>query len=212
MPTPSTLGVFAAAALGLLVIPGPAVLYIISRGIDQGRRAALISVLGIHVGTLVHVTAAALGLSAILMRSALAFDVVKYVGAAYLIGLGVRRLLTRDEPTLAEEARLEARHWRTFRQGVIVNMLNPKTALFFFAFLPQFVDPARGDPRAQIFLLGALFVALGLVSDTAYAMFSSWAADRLRGSVAFRHGRRYVSGALYVGLGVTAAISGRQSH
>ncbi|MCA1834305.1 MAG: LysE family translocator [Actinobacteria bacterium] len=208
MPDVSTLALFSAAAVGLLVIPGPAVMYIVTRGIDQGRTAAFVSVLGIHVGTLVHITAAALGLSALLVQSALAFNVVKLAGAAYLILLGFRRLIKADDGVAEEEGRPVRDLRRVFRQGVIVNVLNPKTALFFFAFLPQFVDPARGAVRSQILLLGALFVALGIVSDGAYAFFSSWAAARLRRSLAFGRARRYGSGIMYVGLGLTAALTG----
>jgi threonine/homoserine/homoserine lactone efflux protein len=141
-PDPGTLAVFAAAAVALLVIPGPAVLYIVSQSIEHGRTAGLVSMLGIQVGGLVHVAAAALGLSALLLQSATAFNIVKYAGAAYLIFLGLRKLLRRERFETTGE-RPPRRLDRLFAQGIVVNVLNPKTALFFFAFLPQFVDVGR---------------------------------------------------------------------
>ena len=142
MPSPSAYALFVLAALTLLAIPGPAVLYIVGRSIDQGRAAGLASVLGVTTGTLVHITAATAGLSALVLESALAFDAVKYAGAAYLVFLGIRRLLAREDGELVHaRARRSLRH--VYTQGVVVNVLNPKTALFFFAFLPQFVDVSR---------------------------------------------------------------------
>jgi threonine/homoserine/homoserine lactone efflux protein len=208
MPTPHTLALFAPVALGLLVIPGPAVLYIVTRSIDQGRAAGFVSVLGIHTGSIVHVTAAAAGLSALLVSSSVAFAVVKYAGAAYLIVLGIRKLLGRDE----EEGHLEAREPRSLRrvytQGIVVNVLNPKTALFFLAFLPQFVDVDRGAVWTQMLVLGVTFMALGMLSDGTYALVASKAGGWLRSSARFRTTQRYVSGGIYVGLGAIAALSG----
>src|SRR4051812_9439861 len=144
VPDASSMALFATAALALLLIPGPAVLYIVSRSVDQGRRAGLVSVLGIHTGSLVHVTAATLGLSALLVSSATAFQIVKYVGAAYLIVLGLRQILDRRRRRVAAVELPELPLRRIYLQGVIVNVLNPKTAVFFFAFLPQFVEPGHG--------------------------------------------------------------------
>lgn len=149
VPESSSLGLFVIAALVLLLTPGPAVLYIVTRSIDQGRRAGLISVLGVHVGTLAHIFAAAAGISAVLAASATAFGVVKYLGAAYLIYIGVRRLLDRT-PLAAATPGAPRRLRRAFLDGVIVNVLNPKTALFFLAFLPQFVTVSRGHVGEQI--------------------------------------------------------------
>jgi threonine/homoserine/homoserine lactone efflux protein len=139
MPDATTFGLFVAAALALLLMPGPAVIYVVTRSVDQGRPAGLASVLGVGIGSLVHIAFAAVGLSALLASSAAAFGVVKWLGAAYLIWLGLQRLLTRgeDAPAAVEPDHLS----RIFLQGVVVNVLNPKTALFFLAFLPQFVDP-----------------------------------------------------------------------
>lgn len=208
MPEPASIFLFALAALGLLVIPGPAVLYIVTRSVDQGRRAGLVSVLGIQTGALVHVAAAALGLSALLVSSALAFALVKYLGAAYLIYLGTRKILDRGAKT--EATRLApARLRRVYADAVVVNVLNPKTALFFFAFLPQFVDPARGAVTGQVLLLGTLFIALALLSDGSYALLSARAAAWFRGRRGMGTLSRYLTGGIYIGLGATALATAR---
>jgi threonine/homoserine/homoserine lactone efflux protein len=206
LPDASSLGLFVVAALVLLLTPGPAVLYIVTRSIDQGRRAGLVSMLGVHVGTLVHVGAAAIGLSAVLVASATAFMVVKWLGAAYLVYLGVRRILDRTAPGVVEAGRPQ-RLRRAFVDGVVINTLNPKTALFFLAFLPQFVDLARGRAEAQILALGLLFVLLGTITDGAYALSAGTAAHWLRGRPRFLASERWISGGVYIGLGVAAAVS-----
>jgi threonine/homoserine/homoserine lactone efflux protein len=208
MPDSSTLVLFGAAALALIVVPGPAVLYIVAQSIDRGRLAGIVSALGVAVGGLVHVTAAAIGLSSLLVSSATAFAVVKYAGAAYLIGLGLHTLLVRRaEPAaiVPRERRLRRRFW----QGVVVNVLNPKTALFFFAFLPQFVDPDKGSAALQIGILGLLFVALAVLSDSVWALAAGSASERLRGSRRFLAVQRYVSGSVFVGLGALTASAKR---
>jgi threonine/homoserine/homoserine lactone efflux protein len=212
MPEVSTLALFTLAAITLLVIPGPAVLYIVTRSVDQGRAAGLASVCGVHVGTLVHVAAAALGLSALLVSSATAYHAVRWLGAAYLIWLGVRRLLARDEAAPAAgpgPRRLGLR--RIFAQGVVVNVLNPKTALFFFAFLPQFVDTSRGSVPFQVLVFGVAFVLLGLLSDGAYAVAASAGAGWLRRRPGVARASRLVSGGVLIGLGVTTALAGSRS-
>jgi threonine/homoserine/homoserine lactone efflux protein len=206
-PDWSTLAVFSAAALLLLVIPGPAVLYIVAQSVSRGRAAGLVSMLGIQVGGLVHVAAAALGLSALVVQSAVAFNVVKYAGAAYLVFLGLRRLLGGDADArdrVPQERRLRS----LFAQGIVVNVLNPKTALFFFAFLPQFVDVSRGDVAFQIFVLGLVFIALAMLSDGAYALAAGTAAGWLSARRGFSRAERYVSGTVLVGLGLATALSG----
>jgi threonine/homoserine/homoserine lactone efflux protein len=210
MPDTATLAVFAVAAVTLLVIPGPAVLYIVSRSVGQGRAAGLASVCGIHVGSLLHVAAAALGLSALLVSSALAYDTVRYLGAAYLVWLGVQRLLARDQDA-GHAGAARQRLGRVFAQGVVVNVLNPKTALFFFAFLPQFVDAAGGSVPLQVAVLGATFVGIGLVTDSAYALLASTGAGLLRGRRRVARASRLVSGGVLVGLGVTTALAGSRS-
>jgi len=206
MPPLSSLGLFIAAALALLLTPGPAVLYIVARSLDQGRRAGLVSVLGVHAGTLVHIATAAAGLSALLAASATAFSVVKYLGGAYLVYLGIRRLLDRRVVATPEERHRPLR--RAFFDGVIVNVLNPKTALFFLAFLPQFADVSRGHVGAQILGFGLIFVALGLTTDGLYAVGAGTAARWLRGSPGCLASERWLSGGMYVGLGLVAALGG----
>jgi threonine/homoserine/homoserine lactone efflux protein len=211
VPDLSTLALFAGAALALLVVPGPAVLYIVARSIEQGRVAGLVSMLGIELGGLVHVAAASLGLSALIVQSAVAFSVVKYAGAAYLVYLGLRKLLFR-KPLEARGERRPKALGRLFRQGIVVNVLNPKTALFFFAFLPQFVDPETSAVGLQIALLGLLFVALAVISDGAYAIAAGTAAHWLRGSPRFASAERWVSGSVLVGLGLATAVSGQRRN
>jgi threonine/homoserine/homoserine lactone efflux protein len=204
----SNLTLFFVAALALLLMPGPAVLYIVARSVDQGRLAGWVSALGVSVGTLFHVAAAALGLSAVLVTSALAFHVVKYLGAAYLVYLGVRKIFFEhgqpDAPVHHERQALS----RVFSQGVIVNVLNPKTALFFFAFLPQFVSPERGAVALQFLLLGLMFVGMALCSDSLYALLAGTAGGWLKGKPAFIRRQRYFSGGIYIALGVTTALGG----
>jgi threonine/homoserine/homoserine lactone efflux protein len=209
MPDASTFALFVAAALALLLVPGPAVLYVVARSVDQGRPAGLASVLGVGIGSLVHVAFAAVGLSALLASSAAAFGVVKWLGAAYLIWLGLQRLLTRgeDAPAAVEPDHLS----RIFLQGVVVNVLNPKTALFLLAFLPQFVDPSRGPVWIQVSVLGLTLASLGLLTDGLYALLGGTAADWLRQrseSVSLRRMRRYVPGGVYIALGVVTMVSG----
>jgi len=205
---PQTLAVFALAALAILAVPGPAVIYIVTRSIHQGRAAGLAAVLGIHVGTLVHLAAATLGLSAILVSSATAFTVVKALGALYLIVIGIRTLLGRADPADTDPQRPPRRRRRDFAEGVVVNVLNPKTALFFLAFLPQFVDPALGQAWLQILVLGLTFILLGLVTDSIWALAAGTAGETLRQSRRWSQTQRYVSGSVFVGLGVVTALTG----
>jgi threonine/homoserine/homoserine lactone efflux protein len=204
-PDSGTVWVFCVTALALLLIPGPAVLYVVVQGAEQGRRVGLASVAGIHLGTLVHVFAATVGLSALIVTSALAFNVVKYAGALYLIYVGVRKLLGRDDPGL-EPGEQRVSYLRAFVRGAVVNVLNPKTALFFLALLPQFVDTDRGGVWSQALVLGLLFVALGLVTDSMYALAAGTVGGFLRRR---RRGMRYGSGIVFVGLGAAAALAKR---
>jgi threonine/homoserine/homoserine lactone efflux protein len=199
--------VFCLAALALLVIPGPSVLYIVTRSIHQGRAAGMVSMLGIHVGTLFHVAAAALGLSALLMSSAVAFNAVKYLGAAYLVFLGIRTLMSKDDGEQFAEIKRDKLS-RIFTQGIVVNVLNPKTALFFFAFLPQFADPDRGSVALQIVVLGVSFILLGILSDGTYGLLAARFGDWLKTKPRFARSQRIFSGSMYVALGVGAALSG----
>jgi threonine/homoserine/homoserine lactone efflux protein len=207
LPNHSSLLLFITAAVVLLVIPGPAVFYVTSRSIGQGRSAGLVSALGIGVGTLVHVAAAAVGLSALLMSSAAAFGLVKYLGAAYLIYLGVQKLRHKEALDFGQGA-MRAKLGRIFGQGIIVNILNPKTALFFFSFLPQFVDASRGNVALQILFLGALFAVMGITSDSLWALFAGTVAQHLKRNARWLNTQRYVSGGMLISLGVATAFVG----
>jgi threonine/homoserine/homoserine lactone efflux protein len=200
---------FAVACLAFLAIPGPSVFYIVTRSLVQGRRAGVTSMLGVQAGGMVHVVAAAVGVSALIASSAAAFTVVKYAGAAYLVFLGVRKLLARDggEP-LDVDSPGERSSAHLFTQGVIVSVLNPKTALFFLAFLPQFVDPSAGPVAPQMLVLGTMLVCLGVLSDGTYALLAAGAGNRLRRAVATRRRLEKLSGGVFVGLGVIAALAG----
>jgi threonine/homoserine/homoserine lactone efflux protein len=210
MPSPEVLAAFAAASLALLIVPGPSVLYIVTRSVDQGRAAGLVSVLGIHTGSIVHVAAAALGLSAILASSALAFGIVKYAGAAYLVWLGVKAIRGRGEERIERRRRADPMA-RIYAQGVVVNVLNPKTALFFLAFLPQFVDVSKGSVPLQAVILGAMFIVLGCISDGAYALVSARVSRAIRARRIAGPARRWLPGLTLIGLGVASAFTGRRS-
>jgi threonine/homoserine/homoserine lactone efflux protein len=206
MPSPTSFALFCLASAALAVVPGPAVTYIVMHSVDKGRRAGLASAVGVASGGLVHVAAATVGLSALIASSATAFTVVKLVGAAYLIVVGLRRIAGRDdaEQVQAEPAPLR----RLYRQGVIVNVFNPKTALFFLAFLPQFVDRGSSIPP-QVALLGITFAAIAFASDCLYALLADLLAGRLRRSGRGAQARRFLSGGIFVALGVTAAAAHR---
>jgi threonine/homoserine/homoserine lactone efflux protein len=207
LPDASSLAVFTVAALVLLVIPGPSVLYIVAQSVSRGRMAGLVSMLGIQGGAVLHVAAATAGLSALLVRSSVAFSIVKYVGAGYLVFLGLMRLFGRDEGDSVGPPQ-ERSLLRLFAQGVVVNMLNPKTALFFFAFLPQFVDVSKGGVAFQIAILGLVFVLLAVVSDGVYALAAGSAAGWFRGRRGALRAQRWASGGVLLGLGVATAFSG----
>ena len=206
----TSLSIFLGASLALLIAPGPAVLYIVARSIDQGRMAGVVSVLGIGAGGMVHVALAVLSLSGLLVVSAVAFTVVKYLGAVYLIYLGISTLLrkteTHDDPVFVKKPL-----GKIFRQGVIVNMLNPKTAIFFFAFLPQFINPEIGSVSVQIAFLGMIFISMAVVTDGAYAMVAGTLGDWLRDNETFLKVQKYLSGSIYILLGVATAVSGSGS-
>ncbi|HZS24826.1 MAG TPA: LysE family translocator [Gaiellaceae bacterium] len=205
MPSPTTYGLFVLTALALLAIPGPAVLYVVSRSIDQGRSAGLSSVAGIATGTVVHVTLAAVGLSSLVLASRVAFDAVRYVGAAYLLVLGVRRLLSRRIADTLERTAPRTRR-ELYTQGLVVNLTNPKTIVFIFAFIPQFVDVGAGHVWLQIVALGVTFAALGFLSDSCYAFVAGTIADRLRGTPVIARVERWFGGTVLIGLGVASAL------
>jgi threonine/homoserine/homoserine lactone efflux protein len=208
MPAASTLVLFALSALILCAMPGPAVLYILSKGVQGGRRTALTAVLGVHGGTLVHITAAVLGLSALVMSSAAAFNALKLVGAGYLIVLGVWRLIRGGELGRVDGSS-ERDLRRVFRQGVVVEALNPKTAVFFIAFLPQFADPGR-PVAPQIAVLGLVWLAVGLCTDSLWGLLGGTLGTLVSRSRRFPLIERIVSGGALIGLGLAAALTGRR--
>ncbi|HEU5362125.1 MAG TPA: LysE family translocator [Gaiellaceae bacterium] len=208
MPSASAFALFCLASVALAVVPGPAVTYIVMHSVDKGRRAGLASAAGVASGGLVHVAAATVGLSAVIASSATAFTAVKLVGAAYLIVVGLRRLAGFDESEQVQAA--PAALARLYRQGVVVNVFNPKTALFFLAFLPQFVDPDASVPP-QVALLGLVFATIAFASDCTYALLADLLAGRLRRSGRGALLRRYASGLVFLVLGITAAAAHRPS-
>ena len=201
---------FVAATFVFLLIPGPAVMYIVTRSVSQGRRAGLVSVVGIHAGTLAHIAAAVLGLSAVLATSATAFTIVRWTGAAYLVFLGIRALTTRiavDDPV----ALLPRSNRKLFLDGALVNLLNPKTAVFFVAFVPQFVEPGAEHATLQLLVISAVYVAMGLFTDGAWALTSGWLGTRLRSRVNVTHRAHRASGVVYIALGAVTALTGRHA-
>jgi threonine/homoserine/homoserine lactone efflux protein len=210
MPSTGTLLLFAGASVALVAVPGPNVLFVLARGIGGGRCAAVVSVLGVETATLCFVAAAAFGLTAVLASSAVAFAVIRYAGAAYLVFLGVRALLDRGGTDPAAP-RVPPRHGRTFRQAFGVGISNPKVALFFLAFLPQFVSPASGAPTVQVLVLGLLFVAVATVLDLSWALLAGLLAGWLRRHPALLLRQRFVTGPVHLGLGAYAAVAGGRS-
>jgi len=209
MPTLQTLAIFVPVSLAIIVVPGPAVLYVTARSVEQGRTAGLVSVLGIEVGTLVHAALAALGLGAVLASSSIAFEIVRAAGAAYLLLLGARGVLSKgEEASEGQHPVPRASLRRLFWQGVLVDVLNPKTALFFLALLPQFVDVERGAAWLQMLELGLIFVGLAAAADGGYALVAARAGALLRSSVRLRGAGRFVSGALYLSLAAGMAFLG----
>jgi threonine/homoserine/homoserine lactone efflux protein len=204
MPDGSTLLLFAGASLALLAVPGPAVIYVVTRSLDQGRAAGIVSVLGIETGTFAYALAASAGLTGLIAASEIGFTVVKYAGAAYLVYLGVRKLLEPEEP----HDRLSSARSRLFIRGVLVQLLNPKIAIFFLAFLPQFVDSSRGPVAVQVLVLGTIFTLLAILSDGAYVLLAGAVGAWLRSGRRARGRLARLSGGVYIGLGVTAALSG----
>lgn len=211
MPTIPTLLTFAVAATLLIIVPGPNVIYIITRGIDQGRRAAIASAAGVEAGMLFHIGAAVLGLSALVASSELVFNIVKYAGAAYLIWMGIASLRAGPAHLEAPDFSRRARYSKLFAQGLIVNVLNPKVGLFFVAFLPQFIDPGRGGSTAQILVLGGVFVTIAVVSDLIYAFASGSIGRWLSARESIARQRDRFAGVVYIVLGAVAAVSGSSS-
>lgn len=204
-----TLAAFVGAGLLLNLTPGPDVLYIVGRSLSQGRLAGVVSALGISAGCLFHVAAAALGLSTLMLALPLAFDAVRYAGAAYLVWLGVRALTSRAG-ALAVQSLAPVSLWAIFRQGMITNALNPKVAIFFVAFLPQFTDAARGSLALQFVVLGLIFIANGLLVCVGYALAAGWLGGWLTSRYDIHTWLNRTMGVLFIGLGVRLALSPRR--
>lgn len=207
MPDLSSVVTFAVASLALLLIPGPAVIYVLNRSVSDGREIGFAAVAGLELGNMMHVIAASAGLSAVLATSATAFNAVKWLGAGYLVFVGLRTLLVA--PRAVEGDLPTTTRSRAFRQGVIVNTLNPKVALFFLSYLPQFIDPDNGAAWSQSLVLGSIFVAIGCLTDGTYAFTASALRQVLVSGRTLPFVQRYVAGTVFVALGVMASTTSR---
>ena len=205
MPDLSTISTFAFASFVLLIIPGPAVIYILNRSVSDGREIGLAAVAGLELGNLVHVLAASAGLSAVLATSATAFNAVKWLGAGYLVFVGVRTLM-RPAPTLSGDLAGTSPR-RAFGQGVVVNVLNPKVALFFVSFLPQFIDADQGSAWTQSLVLGLVFVLIGCITDSTYSLLASSMRHVLLRGRALGIVQRWVAGTVFIALGMMAGTT-----
>lgn len=208
LPDSTTLAVFLFATLMLNITPGPDMLYVIANGVGRGAKAGVVSALGIGGGSIIHTLAGGLGLSAILMSSALAYDVVRYGGAAYLLYLGIKTIVGRANSISGIQPMEQQRLGKVFRQGVATNVLNPKVALFFLAFIPQFVDPARGPVFWQFVLLGTLFNVSGTLVNTGVALVAGFAGERLARNAGFARFQRWFTGGVFMALGARIAMAG----
>jgi threonine/homoserine/homoserine lactone efflux protein len=204
LPETPMLLVFLIAGLLLIATPGPAVIYIITRSVEQGRAAGLVSTAGISAGTLVHVTATSLGLSLLFSRTVWAVQLVQYLGSAYLIYLGAARII-RGPGMKSPRASRRQSYVKIFWQGMLVNLLNPKTTLFFLSFLPQFVDLSKGSLALQVFSLGIILVTMGLISDGAYAFLAGTVGSILQKKSGLQSYVCYTTGIIYITLGIAAA-------
>lgn len=208
IPT-TTLLAFIGASMIVLLTPGPGVLYVVTRGAFQGRTAAVVSAAGLSVGALAHVAFAVIGLSALLVASATAFAIVNYVGAAYLIWIGLQMILTRSRLTPGEPPPPQPMR-RLFRDGVIITVFNPKVAIFFLAYLPLFADPAAGAVWNQLLLLGVIYAVLAFFSDSAYGILAGTARNWVRSRVLHSRFMQWLSGGIFVGLGVFTALASQE--
>ena len=206
----ANIALFVAASLAVIIAPGPDNIYVLTRGIGQGREVALASAWGMCSGLLFHTTLAAVGLSAILARSAPAFSVIKYAGAVYLIYLGVRAFLSKEGFAASAEEVTGTRLRSFFLRGLTMNLLNPKIAVFFLAFLPQFASPVTDGAALQLLALGLIFAILSVVIFSAIALFSGILGDRLSRNPRFATTLQWLTGCVLIGLGVRLALSGRQ--
>ena len=207
MPTLHTLMVFAGIALLFAASPGPNFIYVLSRSIGHGRREGLFSTLGIGTGAIVHTAAAVLGISALLTTSAIAFSLVKYAGATYLIYLGIKTLVNRNRTVSLESTR--PGEFRAYREGLITMLLNPKAALYYFSFLPQFVDPSLGHASLQLTMFGLMQALAGLIVYTLIVLLAGSVGERIRKRRKLRQAQQWATGCTYLALGATVTLSRR---
>jgi threonine/homoserine/homoserine lactone efflux protein len=205
----TTLFLFLPAAWALNIAPGPDFLYVLAQAAKQGRLAGFASALGIMVGCLIQTLIVALGLASILATVPLAYDIVKYVGAAYLIYLGIRAIVSRQHSLVAPAIK-HSGLWRVFARGVITNVLNPKVALFFLAFLPQFADPAHGSVPLQIMILGTIFNISGTVVNIVVSLTAGSLGNWLKKHAHASRVLNWLTGGIFIGLGVRIAFLKRQ--
>ncbi|KJS87690.1 MAG: RhtB family transporter [Peptococcaceae bacterium BICA1-8] len=208
MPDITTLILFAGASLILLITPGPSIIYIMTQSIEQGRSAGIIAVLGIELGSFIHVIAATFGISALLMASATAFNIIKFIGAGYLIYLGICKLIKQEMLEGNDNEIKNNKLSVVFYKAILVNLLNPKTALFFLAFLPQFIDVSKGSTSAQIMFLGLVFIMLAILTDTSFALLAGSIGKWLKRKTSYLKAQRYITGSIYIALGVATAFTG----
>ncbi|WP_269846842.1 LysE family translocator [Desulfobulbus oligotrophicus] len=208
MPDWSTLGLFTVVVLTLVVTPGPNTVYIVTLSIQQGWAAGVLSCCGIAVGTLCHISAAAFGLSLLLLSSELIFNLIQYAGAFFLCFLGLKTMLSPPGIATGKQSASMKEPVAVFRDAFVINLLNPKTTLFFTAFLPQFISPQQGNVTTQVFILGGLVILLGAASDLTYVFIAVTVGERLQAAAGFRQSRRYFIGAVYIGIGLTTVLSG----
>lgn len=210
MPDIGSIVTFGIASVALLVIPGPAVIYILNRSVSDGREVGLAAVAGLELGNFMHVIAASAGLSAVLATSATAFNAVKWLGAGYLVFVGLRTLISKPAAMSGDSSSVTLK--RSFTQGVVVNTLNPKVALFFLSYLPQFIDADKGAAWSQALILGSTFVVLGCITDGMYALTASALRNKLLTGRTLPFVQRYVAGTVFVALGVMAATTAPASN
>jgi len=204
------LGAFILAGILLNLTPGADTMYILGRSIANGRKAGVLSALGISVGSLVHTLFAALGLSVLLAESQFAFDIVKYLGAAYLIYLGIRSIFSADKNGFELTQEMNSPdHKKIFLSGILTNILNPKVALFYLAFLPQFIDPSYGNPLLSFLILGIVFTTTGTIWCLILALFSSKLSAKIRENYRIKIWLDRITGIVFIGLGIKLALSER---
>ena len=209
MPSPELVALFASATFVLTVTPGPGVLYVVGRSVGGGRRIGLASMLGIETGEAIYIAAAALGITAVLATSAIALSVVRYAGAAYLLLLAIRAWRHPESEDAGDEP--AGRPVQAYARGLVVQLLNPKVAVFFLAYFPQFIRP--GHPVApQVIVLGSVYLAVAVLTDTGYVLLASWIADKLARTSRARRRRAKVSAAIYFVLAIAAVAIGDRGH